>query len=151
MPKNDGRFTSERQPKSRGRPLLYKLLDTIRDESLLKVGAGASRAECERAYLKHLAVRAFDSEDQSSGTLLKSLLDKTYSSVKATMAPVEFEYDHTVNPTAQVNQIIHAASVGDIPPDVAAIFLQAVKNAVDIEESTELKMRIEALEKSING
>jgi hypothetical protein len=149
---NSGQFSKENpSANTRGKTFLTKLLETVKNESLLGVGSNASKETCEQAYLKHLAVRAFDVDDQGSATLLKSLLDKSYSSIKPTMPLVEFDYDHSHNPAEQVNQIIKAASEGQIAPDVAAIFLQAVKNAVDIEESTELKARIEKLEDALNA
>jgi len=109
--------------------------------------AGKSK---KKAYLKHVAERAFDKEEQGSGVLLKELLNKSYPSIKAVMPEFTFDYEVTESPVDQVNQIIFAASQGKIPPDVVIIFLQAVKAATDIEVATELKERIEKLEALLN-
>lgn len=145
-------FSSENQPKKgRGKSFKNRLLETVREEGLLNVPRSASKETAERAVLAHMAKRAFDAEDQASATLLKTLFDKAYTSLKAVMPSVEFEYESHECPVERANQIILAASKGQIPPDVAAIFLQAVKAASDIEVNTELKNRIEKLEKLIDG
>ncbi|MCK5610842.1 hypothetical protein KAR91_53710 [Candidatus Pacearchaeota archaeon] len=136
---------------SRGKSFKNKLLDTIKEYALLDVGPKASKQEIEKAYLKHTATRAFDATEQGSGVLLKELLNKSYPSMKAVMPEFEFDYELTNSPTEQVNQIIKAASDGKIPPDVATIFLQAVKAATDIEVATELRERMEKLEGMINA
>ena len=134
----------------RGKSFKNKLLDTIRENALLEVGENATKQEVEKAYLKHVAERAFDREEQGSSVLLKELLNKSYPSIKAVMPEFTFDYEVTESPVDQVNQIILAASQGKIPPDVVIIFLQAVKAATDIEVATELKERIEKLEALLN-
>ncbi len=145
------KFSKEHQPNKRGKAFKTKLLETIRSESLLDVSKAASYETVEKAYLSHLAKRAFDVEDQSSGTLLKELLSKSYASIKAVMPDIEFDYEISKSPVDQVNQIIYAASKGQIPPDIASIFIQSIKAASDIEINTELKNRIEKLEALVNG
>ena len=145
-------FSSENQPpKGRGKSFKNKLLETVREEALLDVPSSASKERAEQAVLAHMARRAFDPDDGASGMLLKTIFDKAYTSLKAVMPTVEFEYEVSECPVERANQIILAASKGQLPPDVAAIFLQAVKAASDIEVNTELKNRIEKLEAMING
>ena len=136
---------------SRGKSFKTKILEVIQAESLLDVCENADKNTVERAYLKHIAKRAFDKDDQASPTLLKELLSKSYAGLKATLPTLEFDFDKDSTPAQQVNQILHASSTGIIPPDVAAIFIQSIKNAVDIEQATDLKERIEALEKMLNA
>ena len=144
-------FSSENQPSKRGRTFKTKLLETIRQESLLSLSKDASDKKAERVFLAHVAKRAFDDKDPSSNALLRELLNKSYASIKAVMPDVEFDYNVGDSPVEQVNQIILAASKGQVPPDVAAIFIQSLKHASDIEANTELKERIERLEAIING
>lgn len=147
--KNSGMFSSDRQPAKRGKSFKNKLLEVIRDEALLGVESADLKKQ-EQAYLRHFAARAFDSDDMASGTLLKELINKSYPSLKSVMPNVEFDFEPAEDVTTQVNQIIKATSQGLIPPDVASIFLGAVKAAYDIEASTALKERIEALESLAN-
>ena len=150
MPKSRTSFKPGEKGGKRGKSFKNKLLDTIRENALLEVGENATKQEVEKAYLKHVAERAFDKEEQGSGVLLKELLNKSYPSIKAVMPEFTFDYEVTESPVDQVNQIIFAASQGKIPPDVVIIFLQAVKAATDIEVATELKERIEKLEALLN-
>ena len=62
------------------------------------------------------------------------------------MEPVNFEFDKNASPAQQSIQVLDAAANGDIPPDVAQIFINAIKSNIDIEAATELKERIEKLE-----
>lgn len=135
---------------ARGRSFKNKLLDTIAAQSLLDVKKNASKEVIEQAYLNHIAKRAFDSDDAASPTLLKTLLDKSYAGIKSTMPMFNFEFDADSKPMDQANQIIKASSEGKIPPDVAAIFVQCIKNCIEIEEYTDLKARIEKLEELLN-
>jgi len=149
---NQTSFNSENQPtKRRGKSAKTILLDAIREESLIDLNPDSTKEDAERAYITHIARRAFNPEDQASATLLSKLLDKTYSSIKATMPTYEFEFTPDATPLQKVTQIMTASSEGNIPPDVAAIFVQCIKACVDIEESTDLKERIEKLEAMING
>ena len=146
-----GGFKPGHKMAARGKSFKSKLLDTIAAQSLLSVPKGAKKEEIEQAYLNHVATRAFDVDDTASPTLLKTLLDKSYSSIKPTMPVFNFDFDADSKPMEQANQIIKASSTGLIPPDVAAIFVQCIKNSIDIEEYTDLKARIEALEKALAG
>ena len=150
MSKEDTQFTESKQPGVRGRSFKNKLLDTIREESLLECSPTTGKERTEQAFLKHLATRAFDTDDNNSATLLKELLSKSYASVKSTLPQFEFDFNAEASPVTQVNQLIAASSRGHIPADVAAIFIQSVKDATTIEVNTELKERIEKLEAMIN-
>ena len=151
MASKDTQFTKENQPKGRGRSFKAKLIETIRQESLLETSPGSSPETVEQAFLSHISKRAFDKDDQASPTLLKELLSKAYSSLKATMPVVQFTFDANGTPAEQVTQLMEAASNGVLPPDVAATFVHAVKAAVDIEAATDLKHRIEQLEEMLNA
>lgn len=135
----------------RGRAIKTLMLEAIREESLLSLTPKSTREDAEKAYLKHIAKRAFNPEDPASPTLIKTLMDKSYPSIKATMPTYDFEFDVNAKPMEQASQIIKASSTGQIPPDVASVFVQSIKNMIDIEEYTDLKERIEKLEAIING
>jgi len=135
----------------RGKSFKNKLLNVIREEALLQVDPKADNATVERAFLGHAAARAFDTEDMASAALLKELLSKSYAGLKATYPTLEFAFDKDSTPTEQVSQILDASSNGIIPPDVAAIFIQSIKYSLDIEQATDLKERIEALEAMLNA
>ena len=146
-------FTTDNQPKGRGRSFKTKLLDVIRNEGLLEVGPAASDDAAENAYLKHLATRAFDKDDAQSATLLKELLSKSYPGLKSTLPNINFELPPNSTPMQKANAILDAVSTGVIPPDVGALLVQAAKYTIDIEQATELKDRMDKIEIAlgING
>ncbi len=145
-----GRFGKGENNK-RGLSFKNKLLNSIREQSLLELGPESTKEDAEKAFLAHTAARAFDSTDSSSATLLKEILCKSYASIKPTLPPMVFDFSRTEHPAEQVGQIIHAASQGHIPADVASIFIQAIKNQTDIQLATDVKERLEVLEAALRG
>lgn len=134
-----------------GRSFKDKLIDAMRVEMLLSVEPNIADAEAEWLFIKYLAKRAFDPKDPNADKLLGELLSRAYAPLKPTMQTVDFEFNENATPTEQVNQIMGAASRGELPPDVAVAFANAIKAAVDVEAITELKQRLEKLEIGLNG
>lgn len=142
-------FSSENQPDNkarRGKSFKNKLLDVIREESLLDVKKGASNEVAEKAYITHLAKRAFDSEDPQSHILLKETLAKSYPSLKSALPAINFDLPDDASPMQKADAVFNAIATGSIPPDVGAMLISAAKSTIDIEIGTELKDRIEKLE-----
>lgn len=151
MAKSSTTYSEDKRPsRGRGRSFKNKLMDTILNESLLELPEDATKEQAEQAFLSHCAKRAFDSDDSNSSTLLKEFLNKAYPSLKSTMCKVDFEFDSSATPAQQASMILDAASAGDIPPDVATMLIGAIKNASDIEINTDIKERLESLEKLLN-
>lgn len=145
-------FDSENQPSNRrGKSYKNLLLEVIRKESMIGLTKASTKEEAEKAFISHVAERAFNADDMASSTLLNSMLSKTYASLKSTMPEYEFEFDVSATPMVQAQQILKAASEGVIPPDVAAIFTQCIRNVLDIEVNTDIKERLDKLENLING
>jgi len=151
MAREDTQFSKDNQPKKRSRAFKNRLWDAIKKEALLEVGEKSSNSEVEEAFLCHVAKRAFDGGDSNSATLLKELLSKSYASVKSTLPQFEFDFNAGASPVTQVNQLIAASSQGHIPADVAAIFIQSVKDAAIIEEKTDVKERLEKVEEMLKN
>lgn len=142
-------FTSDNQPKTRGRSFRTKLFDTIRNECLLDLPENSSKDTVENAFLKHLATKAFNEDDPQSTYLLRELLNKSYAGLKSTMPEIAFDLDEDSTPLQKANAILKAVSDGKIPPDVGALLVQSAKHTIDIEVGTELKERIEKIEESL--
>lgn len=147
-------FTADNQPdpekKKRGKSFKNLLLDTIREKSLLDVPDTADRDEAQKAFIGHAAERAFDKDDQSSSTILRELLNKSFPGLKSTMPTIEFDLPKDSSPIQKANAILEAVSSGVIAPDVGALLIQAAKYTIDIEMGTELKDRIEKIEESLS-
>lgn len=143
-------FSEEIQPnKRRGKSFKNKILDVVREESLIGANPGMCDAEVERMYLTHFAKRAFDVDDNASATLSKELLSKSYPSLKSTMPLVEFEFTENAKPVDQAAQILKAASEGAIAPDIAQIFIYSITSMMKIDEVTEIAERLSEIEKAL--
>jgi len=105
----------------------------------------------ESAFIKHVAERAFDPDDSASPTILKEFLSKMYPGLKSTLEKVEFDYPLNGTPAEKATAIERAVSSGVIAGDVGGVMIGIIKDAVLIEESTDLKLRIDALEKAIES
>jgi hypothetical protein len=139
-------FDSENQPaKRRGKAFKTKLFEAIREQSLLQVKQSASTDEVEQVFIQHLAIQAMGSD--ADGALLKELMNKCFPPLKATMDSYDFDLSPEASPSEKAQQILVAISNAQIPPDVGAMLINAAKAALDIEALTDIKDRLEALEK----
>jgi len=135
----------------RGRSAKTLILEMMREESLIDLTPKSSKEEAEKAFLKHIAVRAFDTEDNNSGMCLTLLSNKGWPNLKPSNETIHFDFDEDALPHIQAAQIMKGAACGQIPPDIANTFIQSIKAMIDIEEYTDLKTRIEKLEAALNG
>lgn len=131
-------FTKDNQPnpetrKGRGKSERTKILDALK-----RLG------KTEDDFYDLLIGRALDPEDTFA---LREVLGRFAPIKKAVLPNVEFDFDESGTPVQQVAQILKAVSSGGIAPDVGAMIIGAVKSAIDIEANTELKARIEEIER----
>ncbi len=135
---------------ARGKSKKNLILDMLKARSMLQLTKKSTNDEAEQAFFHHVATSAFSLEDNNRGMCLKLLADKGWASVKPSSELIEFEFDDKAVPHIQAAQVMSAAAKGLIPPDIANTFIQSIKSMIDIEEFTNLKERIMALEKLIN-
>jgi hypothetical protein len=141
-------FDANNQPKERkprGRSNKSKVLEGIM-EALPNC---ETKEEAEAAYFKHVALRAFDLEDKDSPTLLKLLGDKGWGSAKPSLDCVSFDFPMDGTPAQRAFAVIEAISNETLAPDIGVMIVGIVKDAIIIEESTDLKERINAIEKAL--
>ena len=134
--KNETTFTEDKQPlKRRGKSERTKILEAMERSQ-----------KTEEGFYNLLVERAFNPKDQFGfGEMLKRI-----SPIPKQVAPnINFEFDGLLKPHAQAAQVIKGAADGVIPPDIANTFIQSIKAMIDIEEHTDLKARIEEIEKSL--
>ena len=62
---------------------------------------------------------------------------------------MEFNFPKEGSPTEKAFAVVEAISNGTLPADVGQTIIGIIKDAVVIEESTDLKARIEELEKAL--
>tara|TARA_R110002050_G_scaffold30737_1_gene78578 strand:+ start:362 stop:832 length:471 start_codon:yes stop_codon:yes gene_type:complete len=135
---------------ARGKSKKTLILDMLKARSMLSLKKTSTTDEAEQAFFHHVAESAFNLEDGNRGMCLKLLADKGWASVKPSSELVEFEFDANDAPHVQAARVMSAAAMGRIPPDIASMFIQSIKNMIDIEEFTSLKDRIVKLEEALN-
>ena len=147
------KFDRDYQPdpnkKKRGKSFKTLLMDAIKEDSLLELPDKAKKEDIERAFVKHVAVRATDATDKDSATLLKELLNKSYPALKSALAPIRFDLPDNASPIETAESIMKAVSDGHIPPDIGVMLIQAAKHSIDIELATEIKERLAKLEEAM--
>jgi len=145
------KFSKENQPAVKGRKpgptFKNMLMDTLKEKGLLHLTEQSTMAEAEKAFLNHVAHRAFDPDDSSGSILLKELLTKTYPGLRSTLPTIRFDFDEKATPARQAEQVLKASADGLIPPDVAQIFISSIASMLKIDELTELTARLAELEK----
>ena len=83
--------------------------------------------------------------------LLTLVINRIEPPLKAIAPMVEFEFNSDAKPHEQANQILKAVANSQIAPDIGQMFVASIKSMIDIEEYTDLKERIEKLEKALAG
>lgn len=150
MAKSSTSFGKDSQPKNRrGKSQKTIILEAIREQSLIGLSPDATRDEVEKAFIAHTASRALNPNDKQSSMLLGILWNKGWKNIKTSNDCVEFDFNEKAKPAEQAAQILKAASSGQIPPDVANIFIQSIASMLKIEEITEIQRRLEELEKAM--
>ena len=134
---------------ARGRGNKSLILEMFRERALLNLDKRSSKDTAEKAFFHEIALSAFNLEDNNRGMCLKLLADKGWASIKPSSEIAPFDFDETASPYKQAAQVMKAASIGVLAPDVAAMYVSVIKSTIDIEVNTELKARIEEIEKSL--
>ncbi|AUS00441.1 hypothetical protein NVP1275O_01, partial [Vibrio phage 1.275.O._10N.286.54.E11] len=128
----------ERKPRGKGKRTL--MMDAI-------------RAQCEggeQEFLKRVVEMSIgdpDNDVKPNPNLIAMVLQRIEPPFKPVMPLVEFEFTEDSKPYQQASQIMKAVSEGKIAPDVAATFISSINQMIGIEQHTELKQRLEDLER----
>ena len=143
-------FDEDTQPeKRRGRSFKTLLLESIREKSRLDLTPKSSKEDAEKAFIDHCATRAFNPDDNASGTILKEFLNKSFPGLKSTLEKIKFDFPEDGTPTQKSLAVVQAISNGALPADVGQTIIGIIKDSVVIEEGTDLKDRIESIEKAM--
>jgi len=116
----------------------------------------AIRAVCktEQAFLEQVVTIGLGdvlNEVAPNPTLLTLALNRIEPPLKAISPMVEFDFEPDSKPHEQAAQVLKAVSNSNIAPDIGQMLISSIKNTIEIEEYTDLKERIEKLEKALSG
>ena len=136
---------------ARGKAFKTLLLEVLREESMVGLKNKSTKDEANKAFIKHIAVRALNVEDPNSAMLLKELITKSYPSLKPTLDKITFDFREDGTALQKANDVLNAISTGNIPPDVGVLIMSVIKDNSVIEANTVLTERIEKLEAALNG
>jgi hypothetical protein len=135
-------FTKENQP-----PGERKSVPKFRT---LMLNALKERGVDEKGFVRELVNKALE-PGQSQSVYLSELLKRYAPIPKSTLDTVVISDFNQMTTTLQKAEcVFNAMATGQIPPDVGSIFIESINKIIAIEEITEIKTRLEALEKSIN-
>ena len=140
MAKTKTSFTSDTQPKDRkprGKSERTKILEAMRRNS-----------KTEDGFYDELIARAFNPEDNFT---FKEVLTRISPIPKSVNPVYKFDLPRDEKPHVQALYVLTAIAEGNLPSDIGNICIQAIKAMIDIEEYTDLKERIEKLEKALQG
>ena len=136
---------------SRGRSKRTLILESIKEKALLGLNESATNEEAEKAVFGFMAQQAFFPTEEGAAvanTCLSQLMKKGWPDVKAQDPCVEFDLDTSKSPVHQSRQIMDAVSKGEIPPSIGISLINAMASVLKIDEVSEIKERLEALEAS---
>lgn len=150
MPKHE--YSKDKQPKPeerkpRGKSKKTLMLDALR--SHCKTGD-------EKEYLMAVIAASLgdplaDPPVLPNPALMAIVMSRIEPPLKSTSPMVEFEFNVNSSPSKQASQVMAAAALGTIPPDIANLFVSSIASMLKIDEVTELQRRIDALEKVMNA
>ena len=121
--------------KKRGKSERTKILDAMKRQGVSEDG-----------FYDLLVNRATDPDDSFT---FKELLLRLSPIPKSVTPLIQFDFPKDAKPHIQAAYVLDAVSKGEIPSDIGNVFVQSIKSMIDIEEYTDLKDRIEAIEKSL--
>ena len=134
---------------ARGKSNKSRILEAMRAESFQGLTKDSKKDEAEIAFFRCIVKRATNPDDKDSSMMIKLMADKGWNNLKPTLDPIHFDFPSGGTPTQKAFAIVEAISNGAISPDVGQVVIGIIKDAVIIEEGTELKERIEAIEKAL--
>ena len=133
------KFTSENQPavrNTRGKGWRNLILEEFEKKGL-----------SENAFIEYVISRALDPSDTQSGKLLGDLISRLDPAPKSTAPLVTFEFPASGSMVEKIDAIIKATSEGTLPADLAQMIAGMLKTRMDIQDITELAVRLDKLEK----
>lgn len=141
---NKGSFTDDNQPKdraTRGKGKRVLMIDAIR-----------SVCADEKEFLEKVVKTAMgdphaDPVIPPNAQLLTLVLQRIEAPLKSTAPLVQFDFPENGTPTDKAFSIVKTISEGGLPIDIGQGLISIIKDSVVIEESTDLKAKIEEVRK----
>ena len=144
-------FGPDYQPAKRGQDKRTLILEALKQSGRLSLSEDASNSDVERAWFAKIAEVALDDEHKDSGMCKQALLDRGWAKAKPEANPTPFDFSKDATPVQNANTILESASDGAISIEDAGRLLAALKDTLQITESTELIKRLEEIESKLRS
>ena len=135
MPKSDTQFTSDNQPKGRGKSKKTMIVDALK-----------SRGKTEEGFWELVVDLAIEGDQQMIALLSKKLFPDT----KATYEKYKISLGDGDKRIDRAEAIMNAAMTANIPIDIAERFLNSLADVAKIEEVDSILGRLAILEERVN-
>lgn len=153
------RFSKENQPdygnrKTRGRDksaLIWEAMERRMKEKHEEADSYKLRLLAEKEFYDEWVKKAYAGLAISENYLFGLLINRLHPQHKATNDHIEFEFPIGGTALQKFDSILHAISTGVIPPDIGVMLVQTINTGVNIEDVTELKAKIEEIEKAMKA
>ncbi len=152
MARSSTSFGEDNQPeKRRGKGRKNILLDAIKKKMESEGVEVRDRDHAEELFADKLVEQAFAQVAIGENTLFNEVTNRVYPKFKPTSEPVNFEFPENGTHTEKFNAIMVAVSLGELAPDTGGELVKMLNTGVNIEDVTELKAKIEEIEKAMKA
>ena len=131
------KFSSSNQPPPRGKSYRTVLLEALR---------AANTPMNEIEFVTYYINQAMNDGDAG---MLREIFLRLNPIPKPVAPPIEFDFPADGTPVQKMDAIIKGVSTGVVPADIGKMMADIIKAGLEIEEVTELSVRLERLEKLV--
>jgi len=153
LAKNNTSITTEsrKEMPSRGRSKRTLILESLKEKAFKGLKKDATTEECEKAWFGFLVDSVVDPENKDSSMCLRLITERGWAALKPVSDSVAFEFDKDADLSVQASQILDAVSNGNLAVEHGIQLVGAIKGLAEIIAHTELKQRIEEIEKQLGA
>ena len=153
------RFSKENQPdySKRGKrrrdksSLIWEAMERRMKDKYEESDSYKLRLLAEKEFYDEWVGEAYKGLAIGENYLFGLLITRLHPQHKATNEHIEFSFPENGTPLEKFNAIMLAVSKGEIPPDIGATLSQVINTGVNIQDVTELKAKIEEIEKAMKA
>lgn len=132
------KFSSDNQPPPRGKSYRSVLLEALKS-------CNQSMGEIE--FVTYYINKALTSDDAQAAGMLREIFLRLNPIPKPVAPPIEFDFPVNGSAVEKMDAIIKGISTGVVPADIGKMMADIIKTGLDVQEVTELAIRLEKLEK----
>lgn len=129
------KFSSSNQPPPRGKSYRTVLIEALK---------ASAQPMSEIEFVTYYIDQAMNSGDTG---MLREIFLRLNPIPKPVAPPIEFDFPADGTPVEKMDAIIKGVSTGAVPADIGKMMADIIKSGLDIQEVTELAVRLERLEK----